>query len=744
MSRRAAVLVALALAAGGCATRRAPATPPATAASPRSRLSVRACEPGDVERWRRLRCASLGVSAEDGARNLDPVPPTRGRTPAPSVLVREGNAVDGFHTWVPVSGLKETACGRPEGYEENCATRLGLFAECDLNNDLRPDPGSLPAQYLEVMQCGLEGGGHDEVGSDPRAMMCFDQDVLHVEITPPQAPAVTPYGLRRELRRLWKTGREEWRRRLWDGRLCAYGPFVGDRSHNFKPEIHPAQLVWWNLWPADRCRPARGPDGPFALFLLQDASSRFSEPHHFYLRDRPDERWRPWAAGPLDGTFHIAFWARRDEPPTFTLAALFGERPALGAPREVVDRQGDVLARLDDTRLRGALPGYASVEVDVERACRDPADDALLGVLRVRARAGTGREWEEGHAALRLSDSRAEAAAATALAVPAAVDGADADGASAPGEVDAGEPPAGGEAPETGDVSRARDASGVPERAAETPPEQLGDAAAARGCRELCPEGRKAGAAPRPAQPRFEPRIVLRDARWERVGASAGDALARRARAGLLVALAGGPGAPAPFAKLPELPVAALRRFVLRALDDVIAPGREGALRLDRDPPPAFAWDVSVRDADGGAPLEGVRITPRGADCAVEIVGGTPGPLYEVAASVSVAGRFTDAREGQRRVWRLERTRRQRLWTNALETPDGLADARRLTRLLRERGAPRNRDYDRLLDLAAARAVADGRVSVGELRLLARQSGLLWRAKRAVPLEREAPLDDAP
>lgn len=721
MSRRTLTLApALALAVAGCAARGVPVkTPPA--APRRARLNVRPCDTREIERWSRMRCGGLGVAAEDSGRNLDPAPPVRGQTPPPPVLIREGNAVDGFHTWVAVSGLKETACGRPEGYEENCATSLGLFAECDFNNDVRPDPGSLLAQYLELMQCRIDGEGNDDVWPEGQPMLCFERDVLHAEITPPQSPALHPYGLRRELRRLWSPGpgRDAWQAQLWDGRMCVYGPFVGDRGQNFKPEIHPAQLVWWNLWPPGLCREARGPDGPFALLLMQDASVRFSEEHHFYLRSRPAERWRPWAEGPVDGTFHIAFWARPEDPPTFSVVPLFAELPAIGLPRDVVDARGGLLLRIDDTRLRGELPGYAGVEVDVERACRDPADDALLGVLRVRARAGTGHAWEEGHAALRVVDSRAPAAAAQAAA-------------------------AGRRAPEDEPDEDGTEADDALTRL-DPPDKPLEEAPAKRAaCTGLCPKRHKGAPPTRSEQPELHPRIALRDEHWERVGTSGGD---ERARASMLIALADEPGAVPRLRSLPEVPVVALRRFVLQALDDVATPGSEEPRALDREPPPHVTWTIAVRDAVSGVALapDAVRVTANGARCMVEIAAGEPAAVYAVEAELRVAGRFTDTRDGRTHAWSLERTRRQRFWTHALAVAGTAGDVGRLTQLLRGHGARRNRDYDRLLDAAAARAVADGRVSVSELRLLARQAGLASRAKRGGPsLERTAPLDDLP
>jgi hypothetical protein len=46
--------------------------------------------------------------------------------------------------------------------------------------------------------------------------------------------------------------------------ICTYGPWVQESIHGFRPEIHPAEAIYW-----------RGTDGTWNLLMLQDASYRF-------------------------------------------------------------------------------------------------------------------------------------------------------------------------------------------------------------------------------------------------------------------------------------------------------------------------------------------------------------------------------------------------------------------------------------------------------------------------------------
>jgi len=89
--------------------------------------------------------------------------------------------------------------------------------------------------------------------------------------------------------------------------LCVYGPWIADRDHGARPEIHPSELLWWK----DPARSTSGTwsstlDGTF-LLLLQDDSNRFDRSNSYDTGGTPDFCWRPWSAYPRTGKFKLAF-----------------------------------------------------------------------------------------------------------------------------------------------------------------------------------------------------------------------------------------------------------------------------------------------------------------------------------------------------------------------------------------------------------------------------------------------------
>jgi hypothetical protein len=404
----------------------------------------RSCDKETMDTWLELRRGSLGVSGSDPHPILAPnVVPDRDQPLVRSCpnevdfsLDQEGRAVDGIHSWVFAHPCKLTICGEPRSFEEN-RRFYWLWGEYDLNNNIEFDevfrenrlnrhlciPGSEDAapsssDLLLAMQ-------------EPR--LCFPEtQTLHVEITPPEA-------LRPLMRRMWlhdtPRGWYRWRDSLYDRTACVFGPFVADTAHAALAEIHPAQLYWWNerldAEPvASETRPPFAPDGPFALFLIQDASNRYTQNHHFVLKDAPPEGsdWRPWAYGPLEGVYDVAFWSPKDAPPDFELTQY--EYLGVTAPSpiarecelqeqkaEVLRGEAAVYARICN---RTGRKGGTGIDVESQWLCEcDPAakpeevpetewcdTPGFLGKLTLRMRAGGSREWREGFLAVRLTDKR--------------------------------------------------------------------------------------------------------------------------------------------------------------------------------------------------------------------------------------------------------------------------------------------------------------------------------------------------
>ena len=70
--------------------------------------------------------------------------------------------------------------------------------------------------------------------------------------------------------------------------LCMHGPFVLERVHGWRPEIHPAEVLW--------ARGAADRDA-WMLALVPDTSERFDEPRHYDDgARRSSDPWHPWSS----------------------------------------------------------------------------------------------------------------------------------------------------------------------------------------------------------------------------------------------------------------------------------------------------------------------------------------------------------------------------------------------------------------------------------------------------------------
>lgn len=174
--------------------------------------------------------------------------------------------------------------------------------------------------------------------------------------------------------------------------LCAYGPWVREENHGYKPEIHPAEAFWWR----------EGTPGQYRYFLMQvqDDSERFSKPTNFsgastclqpdgagFCSDyvvRPEiaSWWHPWAEPPRVGQFRIAFevdpFGSDTKKPAYTIR----EREPL--PREVDFPKNpspytrDVTPGIDHTLVVTKGPYNPNV--------RDHRPESQLTVLHVHER----------------------------------------------------------------------------------------------------------------------------------------------------------------------------------------------------------------------------------------------------------------------------------------------------------------------------------------------------------------------
>ncbi len=85
---------------------------------------------------------------------------------------------------------------------------------------------------------------------------------------------------------------------VMDQQVCAYGPWVSEKLHNFRPEIHPSEVLWYPI------------DKGHRVMLFQDASRRYDRKHRFAWLDCEPAQARtkvPWVSDTLEVELELAF-----------------------------------------------------------------------------------------------------------------------------------------------------------------------------------------------------------------------------------------------------------------------------------------------------------------------------------------------------------------------------------------------------------------------------------------------------
>jgi hypothetical protein len=413
---------------------------------PAAEIPVCTLDSAAYKAWREHRMATLGVHITDSSPYV--LPSARNGDacdgPVDFSADQDGRARDGIHGWVAASRCKETLCWAPRDFDPNLENSF-LSGEYDTNNNVVPPAEDDPfIAKLERFQCFEpppdEASGRKDDLAMEGAGLCFDKPedgwLMHVEVTP------TPGPVRRALVGQWREDKgsngqepegqpkyDHWRRHLWDGRMCVHGPFVADTGHGAKAEIHPTELLWWNLNHGAGDRGLFAPDGPFDLVVVQDASARYNREHQYWVETEfPEERvWRPWAQAPLTGSFEIPFWSD-EEPPCFTVGPFEPLVPGRPLPpardcrasergASATQRAGSVPAKkVPDPPLVKVvdipLDARDKLEAKAEWVCRCTDETCgdkhrgYLGRLLVTAKVGVDRDFEEGAVALRVTDER--------------------------------------------------------------------------------------------------------------------------------------------------------------------------------------------------------------------------------------------------------------------------------------------------------------------------------------------------
>ena len=344
-------------------------TMPAVAQSDTQLTTVPACSTNQLQEWSFIRTKTLGVAGTDVTGSQVGFYGARKR-----IVLKWGP------NWLPMLDTKATLCGTLNHFKFFPGV-WGLDREEDWNNFIIPD-----AAFTYLIT--------DVQNVYPKARentpKCKDNvDCIEVEVTVHDNFFENPYFTK-------KTETSS----LTGQKLCTYGPWVREKVHGDKPEIHPSELYWWT-----RPGPSVTEPAEWWLMVLQDNSNRYNSTDDFRAEAGDDPpgppNWFPWAGSPRTARFRLAFEAP-DGAPSETLAIKQKENHS-------------VLSSVEDTGTTHVLRHNATdlitvreeqntdrVGVRFTEVCRDDSAKRYLGYVELTSRVAVDSGQDGGYQVLRV------------------------------------------------------------------------------------------------------------------------------------------------------------------------------------------------------------------------------------------------------------------------------------------------------------------------------------------------------
>jgi hypothetical protein len=342
--------------------------------------TLQACTEGDV------------VSRQNAINSLDIVP-----------MDLMGHKIGFTHAsdnWFPHSSVKETVCGKLHQFKAYTEGGDGDWAF----NIIPYSP------YDEMLDAAIEAGGN---------AVCSGKCV-HAEIQPDQSFPTDDF-----FRIVNRNSNYEESEVIGDS-ICVYGPWLKDTNHDDKPEIHPAEFVWWR---------ERASVAPFTSFgittavyhamMIQDDKNSFDRESDYtgecisitvleitfysYCADVPTA-FRPWSKVPRLSELRIAFDA--DASGNSLLSYAISERYSrkVGTSRDPFARRDQGDGKVYSIQL-GGVPVLKVKELQpddhlgvlFEALCFAPEVNHVRGFITLRSRYGTGDRGGEGYQVLDIA-----------------------------------------------------------------------------------------------------------------------------------------------------------------------------------------------------------------------------------------------------------------------------------------------------------------------------------------------------
>ena len=302
-----------------------------------------------------------------------------------------GDRIYGFtakDTWDPYATRKRTLCGTLHHF--NFFDPGG--DEADWNNFIIPSE-----PFRRLLTDPLTFGWAEPDGNGVHDCASAN-DCMEAEITPDEHFYGNPW-----FPKVHGDNRDE---SFLEGELlCTYGPWVGDDGHGNRPEIHPSELLWWQMpWPFGTLT---------HLMLLQDDSNRYDRSSDFDSPDSPPDDWRPWSQFPRTGEFSLAFEVDTNptgQPLTFdilepiepghvvTKTNLEARADADNGTQHAIAFNGEIVLQIRELQTNDNDLG-----VQFEEVCRNDASTRLQGYVTLTSMVGEGDRGDEGYHVLLIA-----------------------------------------------------------------------------------------------------------------------------------------------------------------------------------------------------------------------------------------------------------------------------------------------------------------------------------------------------
>ncbi len=285
-----------------------------------------------------------------------------------------GNVVDAFteNNWHPLRVPKQIMVGTID--------RFGVHdwgTESDWNTHIVPAAG-----FEDFITTAL---GRLYADTDEWSKTADGRFTIEAEITPPKYARNTPWFNN-------ITGKSS----LINKQVGVYGPFVAERLHGYRPEIHPSEQIWW-----------KENENTTVLLLAADASFRFDELSD-YSQQGAIGNPKPWSLSRAqEALIKIPFSIRPGQQATaLSIINLHGRQgyytsaaypdATTGTTHSISYNGRDVLTVFESSEL-GQYVG-----ITFEDVCMNAAQNLLQGFVIVKTAIGNGGDENQGFVAMQI------------------------------------------------------------------------------------------------------------------------------------------------------------------------------------------------------------------------------------------------------------------------------------------------------------------------------------------------------